>query len=563
VYELENALRKLSLIFANPYQSLITIETMPPHALHFDWHVLVSHEPTHTADPPGPPLASVLTPGVEVCRQIELVISHRDTTPPDPIIPIAYFSPYPDGHDQVIAMTFDDIPFEAWRYPTSSHDPNARISQYLIRLLEDHPKMKMGWIILLDAIWSEGEIQNLDYPPGQWWLAHGPRRILTAAPGDFKEWIRNLDRDSLVYGYEDRVHLGSHGYHHTPEMAVEKTNFEFQHYDPVCDDNTFATVVMEYSLLGLSSQSHRWIRFPGFHFTRSAIESLIKHGFILFDYWEIYDKLPWMLFYSEHGRIWGIGTKWQGDSPSPYEVMDKILGAGKLCHTAGHPYAWFDNGSETAYQQIHETFAQAEADYPNLVYMFPDDVGYFADETYDIRDIETRVECDAFVFSFSGSATRGQTIVVEWPDSVDLPTEVAVDGLDVSPVEIRERRCIIDLPELGAGAHVVRVKAVLGDSCKTHAPTPGITLFQNYPNPFVPSSTIAFELNEPSDISLRIYDVSGRLVRILTEGPRTASYYEEVWDGTDAEGRRVASGVYFLRLRAGAFVQSKKMVLMN
>ena len=560
VYELENAFRNLSLVFANPYHSLITIETRAPHALHFTWHVLAAHETFQAVDPVGPPFASVLSPGVQLYRQIELVVTHRDTTP---VTPIAYFSPFPNGYDQVIAMTFDDIPFRGWLYPESGHDPNAPMQQYLVRLMEEHPKMKMGWIVLPDAIWSEAEIQNPDYPRGEWWLAHGPRRILTAAPEDFIQWVRNVERDSLVYGYEDRVHLGSHGYHHTPELVVTKANFEFQYYDPAFNDSTFSTIVREYNLLGLGTRSHKWIRFPGFHFTRATIESLIKYGFILFDYWEIYDKLPWMLFYSEHGRIWGVGTKWEGDTPAPYEVMDKILGAGKLCHTAGHPYAWFDNGSETAYQQIHQTFEQAETDYPNLGYMFPDDVGYFADETYDIRDIQTEIACDALVFSFVGSATLGQTIVVEWPNGFDLPTAATVDGLDAPPIETRERRCLISLPELEDGPHVVRVDAVLGDSCETYVPPPGFALFQNYPNPFVPFSTIAFELSEPADVSLRIYDVSGRLVRVLTEGRRTADRHEEVWDGRDDEGRRVASGVYFYRLCAGTFVQSRKMVLVR
>jgi hypothetical protein len=88
-------------------------------------------------------------------------------------------------------------------------------------------------------------------------------------------------------------------------------------------------------------------------------------------------------------------------------------------------------------------------------------------------------------------------------------------------------------------------------------------LEQNYPNPFNPSTRIGFEINEPADVSLRIYTVSGALVRVLAEDTRDARHYEEYWDGRDSRGRAVASGLYFYRLEAGAFTQTKKMILLK
>jgi hypothetical protein len=88
-------------------------------------------------------------------------------------------------------------------------------------------------------------------------------------------------------------------------------------------------------------------------------------------------------------------------------------------------------------------------------------------------------------------------------------------------------------------------------------------LAQNYPNPFNPTTRIAFGLSEPGHVSLRIYDVAGRLVRTLAEGNRPAANYAEVWDGKDTSGRAVASGIYFCRLDAGSFSQTKKMILLR
>jgi len=90
------------------------------------------------------------------------------------------------------------------------------------------------------------------------------------------------------------------------------------------------------------------------------------------------------------------------------------------------------------------------------------------------------------------------------------------------------------------------------------------TLAQNWPNPFNPQTTIAFELPSQTVVTLVIYDVSGNLVRkllnreIITEGSHGV-----VWNGLDEAGRQVASGTYFYCLEAGKFRQTKSMVLIK
>jgi len=76
-------------------------------------------------------------------------------------------------------------------------------------------------------------------------------------------------------------------------------------------------------------------------------------------------------------------------------------------------------------------------------------------------------------------------------------------------------------------------------------------------------SCIAFGLSAPEHVSLRIYDAAGRLVRALVNEERRAGRYEETWDGLDSNGRAVASGIYFYRLSAGSFVETRKMALLR
>lgn len=86
-------------------------------------------------------------------------------------------------------------------------------------------------------------------------------------------------------------------------------------------------------------------------------------------------------------------------------------------------------------------------------------------------------------------------------------------------------------------------------------------LEQNYPNPFNPSTTIAFAVPKAGDLKLAIYNLRGQLVRTLHNGPIAAGNHKVVWDGTDADGAKVASGIYMYRLQSEGFVANKKLVL--
>ncbi len=88
-------------------------------------------------------------------------------------------------------------------------------------------------------------------------------------------------------------------------------------------------------------------------------------------------------------------------------------------------------------------------------------------------------------------------------------------------------------------------------------------LRQNYPNPFNPSTKIVFSLARSSRVSLSIYDVTGRLIRVLLDERWESGKHQITWDGRSADGREVSSGIYFYRLVAGDFVQTRKMVLLR
>jgi sugar lactone lactonase YvrE len=88
-------------------------------------------------------------------------------------------------------------------------------------------------------------------------------------------------------------------------------------------------------------------------------------------------------------------------------------------------------------------------------------------------------------------------------------------------------------------------------------------LRQNHPNPFNPSTVIAFVLPKRAHATLAVYDARGALVRTLVDGMLDHGLREVTWDGRDAKGRAVSSGVYFYRLQVEKTVLTKKMILLK
>ncbi len=88
-------------------------------------------------------------------------------------------------------------------------------------------------------------------------------------------------------------------------------------------------------------------------------------------------------------------------------------------------------------------------------------------------------------------------------------------------------------------------------------------LAQNYPNPFNPATTILFSLPEPMNATVEVFNILGERVKTVFNGLGQAGENSVVWNGDNDRGQAAASGVYFYRLKAGDFQQSRKMILMK
>jgi hypothetical protein len=123
----------------------------------------------------------------------------------------------------------------------------------------------------------------------------------------------------------------------------------------------------------------------------------------------------------------------------------------------------------------------------------------------------------------------------------------------------------IEVPELEKALEKVIAQGVQVQ--QTQVPEES-ALLQNYPNPFNPECWIPYELNQKAHVVIRIYNLTGQLVRTLDEGVKEAGKYltpdrAAYWNGRNDEGDEVASGVYFYQLQIDGKVLTKRMVVLK
>jgi len=179
-------------------------------------------------------------------------------------------------------------------------------------------------------------------------------------------------------------------------------------------------------------------------------------------------------------------------------------------------------------------------------------------------DVVTPAGGSVLEMSYAGNAAHGAVVSHQVSGGGGYQATVLLSGFSFHHVrDERPRGTEWDRPE-----HLMKILQVLGmvPPYPVDARTqPSDRLAQNYPNPFNPSTVIEYSIKEPSHVRLAVYDVSGRLVRVLVDGDQRAagSGYRAVWDGTGAHGEPVASGVYFYRLTTERFTRTRKMVLLK
>ena len=127
------------------------------------------------------------------------------------------------------------------------------------------------------------------------------------------------------------------------------------------------------------------------------------------------------------------------------------------------------------------------------------------------------------------------------------------------------------LTGLAEGSHTLQVKAYdiynngseeqISFTVKSGNETAMSNIF-NYPNPFSSSTIFTFQRNsvDPIDVEIKIYTIAGRCIRVIHGAALTSRFVQIPWDGTDAEGAKIANGIYLYRIVARLFIQRLKRI---
>ncbi len=138
-----------------------------------------------------------------------------------------------------------------------------------------------------------------------------------------------------------------------------------------------------------------------------------------------------------------------------------------------------------------------------------------------------------------------------------IPTNLESHGIPIVGIDVDFDGDARGVDSTDIGADEFEGTVIVGVSNEVARPLT-FNLEQNYPNPFNPVTTIKYQIPHRSNVSLKVYDILGNMIADLVNEEKSSGVYEANWNAAN-----LSSGVYFYQLKAGEFIQTKKMILMK
>ncbi|MFT4605528.1 MAG: photosystem II stability/assembly factor-like uncharacterized protein, partial [Rhodothermales bacterium] len=167
-------------------------------------------------------------------------------------------------------------------------------------------------------------------------------------------------------------------------------------------------------------------------------------------------------------------------------------------------------------------------------------------------------------YTEDGGATWTQ--LLDWSDEVRTDNAGNVVSSPDGQLDGSINRIVVlsDTLAIAVGRRVYRLNPALATSV---APAPAVPevfrLFDAYPNPFEDHVTLEYELDEPTDVRIEVMDALGRTHGVIQSGREASGRHRVTWDGLDANGRRLPSGMYFLLMDVDRSPELKQVVLIR
>lgn len=389
-----------------------------------------------------------------------------------------------------------------------------------------------------------------DAPDYDWNNAHGELR-LTNCPEEYKDFLRLLDSGDVNFGWENRMNIGLHAYHHTSESGFLEytTSQEFTYNDPEQHKRVFDAIFEDAEEIDLSSNSLEYLRTSGIHFHHCTVQEAIKRGI----QWMDHGYSEAMSYYPVYGHgemLWMQNQAFWGDNPDhPYadmEVTRNTLARGGIAQWGSHPKAMLDNGDHVREMWFSSLLIDINDEFPRAVWQFPNEISNRAVNMENWKNWTQNWENDTLHISFTGSTTEGMSIAMFHPRSVTTLSDAVLDG-DIT-CQLRfgsPLRTFIILPELEYGHHDIRIKLKRFDS-EIDDPTNSLPFnpkLNIWPVPANgPVRVQWYHPNLSGQVELALYNSLGREVF------RDIRYSYNQAMNTSIQTESLPSGHYFLRM---------------
>ncbi len=407
------------------------------------------------------------------------------------------------------------------------------------------------------------QYDSLDY---SWWNAHTNYRLLDF-PQEYQDFLLRVQNDEATYGWEDRVSLGIHAYHHSPYggFVGSSSQGEFTLNRPEDHARAFDEIFRDAHELGLDERSLSYFRSPGIQYQDCTVQEALRKGIRWMDQSYAGDQCLFYPVYGEDGsRVWLHGLNWWGDNPesswSNFSNIEGVLDQGGIALMGFHPFAMLDMGDPERYQWVDEFLTRIEDEYPNATWMLPNEVADLADNISNWRNFHQYWYEDTLMVCFRGEAHMGETIALIHTSSITPEACFTIDGVECNNMRFKRLRTLMVLPELEDGYHLLKLKILQGSTGFYQQPQetlpsdPVISVWPVPSNGYINCSWSGVEFHSPVSVSL--YNLLGQEI------------LQQSWNpfGNEVSGvvptANLASGYYYLRLKdTGSGQQEVQRVL--
>lgn len=195
-------------------------------------------------------------------------------------------------------------------------------------------------------------------------------------------------------------------------------------------------------------------------------------------------------------------------------------------------------------------------------------VSYILEDEFRNEILNTRALCNRFLGNYQVALDHYVGILDN--ASTDIDSSFALIDMGFTWLESNGnvRSKYSNLMPSSIKDHILNTRQILDcirnpEASQGHTTPTKPILYNNYPNPFNPSTTIEFSIPNESSVNLSIYNIKGQKVKTLIKNDMEKGQHRIIWDGRDDGNRSVASGVYFIRLKANGKTSVKKAILLK